>query len=137
MNYVESLRYLYSLADFERSGRFADRKDVEPVKALLEELGNPHLGRITVHIAGSKGKGSVAAMTESILRAAGLKTGLFTSPHLHRFVERIQVDGVPVSKEDWAAGVETVPYDAWVIRRLADGDVVEVKPGAPAEKPKK
>ncbi|MGE0057230.1 MAG: bifunctional folylpolyglutamate synthase/dihydrofolate synthase, partial [Dehalococcoidia bacterium] len=71
MNYVESLRYLYSLADFERSGRFADRTDVEPVKALLEELGNPHLGRITVHIAGSKGKGSVAAMTESILRAAG------------------------------------------------------------------
>lgn len=108
MNYVESLRYLYSLADFERSGRFADRTDVEPVKALLEELGNPHLGRITVHIAGSKGKGSVAAMTESILRAAGLKTGLYTSPHLHRFVERIQVDGVPVSTDDWAAGVEVV-----------------------------
>lgn len=108
MNYPESLRYLYSLADFERSGRFADRKDVEPVKALLEELGNPHLGRITVHIAGSKGKGSVAAMIESILRAAGLKTGLYTSPHLHRFTERIQIDGAEVTKEEWAAGVATV-----------------------------
>jgi dihydrofolate synthase/folylpolyglutamate synthase len=108
MTYVDSLRYLYTLADFERSGRFADRKDVAPVKALLEELGNPHLGRITVHIAGSKGKGSVAAMTESILRAAGLKTGLFTSPHLNRFVERIQIDGVPVSTDEGAAGVETV-----------------------------
>jgi dihydrofolate synthase/folylpolyglutamate synthase len=108
MNYVESLRYLYGLADFERTGRFADRKDVEPMKALLAELGNPHLGRLTVHIAGSKGKGSVAAMTESILRAAGLKTGLFTSPHLHRFVERIQINGVPVSTEDWAAGIDTV-----------------------------
>ena len=65
--------------------------------ALLEELGNPHLGRVTVHIAGSKGKGSVAAMVESMLRAAGLRTGLFTSPHLHRFPERIQIDGEPVS----------------------------------------
>ena len=93
MTYIESLRFLYSLADFERSGRFADREDVEPVRLLLAELDNPHLGRLTVHIAGSKGKGSVAAMTESILRAAGLKTGLFTSPHLHRFVERITVEG--------------------------------------------
>ena len=71
MNYIESLRYLYSLADFERSGRFADRPDLAPVLALLHELGDPHLGRVTVHIAGSKGKGSVAAMVESMLRAAG------------------------------------------------------------------
>ena len=97
MDYIESLRYLYSLADFERSGRFSERVDVAPVRALLEELGNPHLGRATVHIAGSKGKGSVAAMVESMLRAAGLRTGLFTSPHLHRFTERIQIDGAPVS----------------------------------------
>ena len=65
MTYLDSLRYLYSLADFERSGRFADRPDVMPMRALLEDLGDPHLGRITVHIAGSKGKGSVAAMVES------------------------------------------------------------------------
>lgn len=125
MNYVESLRYLYSLADFERTGRFADRKDVAPMLALLHELGDPHLGRLTVHIAGSKGKGSVAAMTASILSAAGLKPGLYTSPHLHRFTERIQVDGVPVTKEDWAAGVEAVKEAAdRVQERMPDRHLV-------------
>jgi dihydrofolate synthase/folylpolyglutamate synthase len=108
MNYLEALRYLYSLADFERSGRFADRPDVTPMLALLEELGNPHLGRPTIHIAGSKGKGSVAAMCSSTLQAAGLRTGLYTSPHLNRFVERIQLDGEPVAPQDFAAGVEQV-----------------------------
>ncbi len=108
MEYVDALRYLYSLADFERSGRFADRLDVAPMLALLEEMGNPHLGRITVHIAGSKGKGSVAAMVASMLKAAGLRTGLYTSPHLCRFTERIQVDGEPASSEEFAAGLAEV-----------------------------
>lgn len=108
MNYVESLAYLYSLADFERSGRFSSRADLAPVLALLRELDDPHLGRVTVHIAGSKGKGSVAAMIESILRAAGVRTGLFTSPHLHRFPERIQIDGVPVTREEFAEGLTEV-----------------------------
>ena len=108
VDYLEALRYLYSLADFERSGRFAERPDVAPVRLLLSELGDPHLGRVTVHIAGSKGKGSVAAMVESVVRAGGVKTGLFTSPHLNRFPERIQVDGQPVSNEEFAAGVAAV-----------------------------
>jgi dihydrofolate synthase/folylpolyglutamate synthase len=108
LDYVESLAYLYSLADFERSGRFADRPDVAPMRMLLAELGNPHLGRTTVHIAGSKGKGSVAAMVESILRHASQRTGLFTSPHLHRFTERIQVDGQPISTEEFAEGVSEI-----------------------------
>jgi dihydrofolate synthase/folylpolyglutamate synthase len=105
MDYIDSLRYLYSLADFERTGRFAERRDVAPMLALLEELGNPHLGRATVHIAGSKGKGSVAAMVESACRAAGLRTGLFTSPHLHRFTERIQIGGEAIGQSaEGAAG---------------------------------
>jgi dihydrofolate synthase/folylpolyglutamate synthase len=108
VDYLESLRYLYSLADFERSGRFSSRPDLAPVLALLHELDNPHLGRVTVHIAGSKGKGSVAAMVESVLRAAGQQTGLFTSPHLHRFPERIQIDGQPVTKEEFAEGLTEV-----------------------------
>src|SRR5690606_22273134 len=95
MDYIDALRYLYGLADFERSGRFTDRPDLEPMRQLLHDLGDPHLGRATVHIAGSKGKGSVAAMVESMLRAAGYRTGLFTSPHLHRFPERIQVASAP------------------------------------------
>jgi dihydrofolate synthase/folylpolyglutamate synthase len=108
MDYYEALRFLYSLADFERTGRFADRKDVAPVLALLEELGNPHLGRVTVHIAGSKGKGSVAAMVESILRAASLTTGLTTSPHLNRITERVQVNGEAVSQDEFAAAAGQV-----------------------------
>jgi dihydrofolate synthase/folylpolyglutamate synthase len=108
MDYVAALQYLYSLADFERSGRFADRPDVAPMLALLEELGNPHLGRPTVHVAGSKGKGSVAAMVASLLQAAGVSAGLYTSPHLHRFIERVQVGGQPVSSQEFAEGVARV-----------------------------
>jgi dihydrofolate synthase/folylpolyglutamate synthase len=102
MDYRESVDYLLSFADFERSGRFQDRPDVAPVLALLRGLGDPHLGRRTVHIAGSKGKGSVAAMVESVLRAAGHSTGLFTSPHLHSYTERIRVNGEPLAEGDWA-----------------------------------
>jgi dihydrofolate synthase/folylpolyglutamate synthase len=125
VDYVESLAYLYSLADFERSGRFSARTDVAPVLALLEELGNPHLGRVTLHIAGSKGKGSVAAMCESILRAAALRTGLFTSPHLHRFTERIQIDGQPVSSAEFAEGIEEIASAVErVTRRIPDRTLV-------------
>lgn len=108
MDYIGALKYLYSLADFERTGRFSARTDVEPVRALLRRLGDPHLGRVTVHIAGSKGKGSVAAMIASVLQEAGLRTGLYTSPHLHRFTERVQVDGEPVAAAEFASGLEQV-----------------------------
>ena len=114
-----------SLADFERTGRFADRADVEPVKALLEELDRPHLGPVTVHVAGSKGKGSVAAMVDSVLRATGLRTGLFTSPHLNRFTERIQIDGQPVSYEEFGAALDAVKAAAdQVGERMPDRQLV-------------
>ena len=102
MNYRQSIDYILSFADFERSGRFQHRPNVQPLLALLHRLGDPHLGRRTVHIAGSKGKGSVAAMLESILRAAKLRTGLFTSPHLHSYTERIRIDGEPIGEDEWA-----------------------------------
>ena len=121
MEYIDALRYLYGLADFERSGRFADRSDLAPVRALLAELGDPHLGRLTVHVAGSKGKGSVAAMVESMLRAGGLRTGLFTSPHLHRFPERIQVDGEPVSAQEFAEGMGEVAAAIERVRQRLPG----------------
>jgi dihydrofolate synthase/folylpolyglutamate synthase len=108
VDYLDSLRYLYGLADFERTGRYSSRPDLAPMRALLERLGNPHLGRLTLHVAGSKGKGSVAAMCDSVLRAAGLTTGLYTSPHLHRFRERIQVAGEPVTGAEFAAGLAEV-----------------------------
>jgi dihydrofolate synthase/folylpolyglutamate synthase len=102
MDYKAAAAYLLSFADFERSGRFQERPDVAPMLALLRRLGDPHLGQPTVHVAGSKGKGSVSAMVESILRASGLRTALFTSPHLHDFTERVRIDGEPISQETFA-----------------------------------
>jgi dihydrofolate synthase/folylpolyglutamate synthase len=84
---------------------------------LLRELGDPHAGRITVHVAGSKGKGSVAAMVASTLTAAGVRSGLTTSPHLHRFVERVMVDGQPVTPEAFAAAVARLPAAVEAVRR--------------------
>lgn len=75
---------------------------LERIRRLLGRLGNPHEKLKFVHIAGSNGKGSTAAMLSSVLTAAGLKTGLYTSPHLWRFHERFQVDGVPISGEELA-----------------------------------
>ena len=66
---------------------------LDRTRAALERLGNPQRRAVTVQIAGTNGKGSTAAMTDAILRAAGLRTGLYTSPHLSRFTERIRVNG--------------------------------------------
>jgi dihydrofolate synthase / folylpolyglutamate synthase len=103
VTYDEAIEWLLSFADFERSGRFQDRPDVAPMLALLERLGNPHRGRATVHIAGSKGKGSVAAMVDSILLAHGRRTGLYTSPHLERYTERIRLDHEPIPEGPFAS----------------------------------
>jgi dihydrofolate synthase/folylpolyglutamate synthase len=102
VNYAEAIAWLLSFADFETGGRFQERPDVAPMHTLLHRLGDPHVGRRTVHVAGSKGKGSVCAVVESILRAAGISTGLFTSPHLHDYTERIRTDGAPISRDDFA-----------------------------------
>ncbi len=108
MDYKAAVAYMLSFADFERSGRFQERPDVAPMLALLRRLGDPHLGQPTVHVAGSKGKGSVSAMVESILRASGLRTALFTSPHLHDFTERVRIDGEPISQETFARLIDEV-----------------------------
>ena len=106
MTYDEAIDWLLSFADFERSGRFQDRPDVAPMLALLERLGHPHLGRTTVHIAGSKGKGSVAAMVESILFHYPIGVGLYTSPHLYSYCERIRSCMEPISRSQFTSLVE-------------------------------
>jgi dihydrofolate synthase/folylpolyglutamate synthase len=108
VNYRESVQWLLSFADFERSGRFQDRPDVVPMLALLHVLGDPHLGRRTIHVAGSKGKGSVCAMVESVMRAAGYTTGLYTSPHLHSYTERVQINGQRLTPEGWTRHTASV-----------------------------
>ena len=93
-NYSEALEYLYSLT---HSGI---KLGLENTSNLLEYFENPHLGVRTVHISGTNGKGSTAAIIESILRTAGLKTGLYTSPHILDFRERIQINRSLIEKQD-------------------------------------
>ena len=81
---------------------------LERTRALLSALGDPHKALRFVHVAGTNGKGSTAAMLDSCLRAAGYKTGLFTSPYINRFNERVQVDGVPIPDGDLVRLVERV-----------------------------
>ncbi|MDE2816782.1 MAG: bifunctional folylpolyglutamate synthase/dihydrofolate synthase [Chloroflexota bacterium] len=106
MNYAESLRYLYSFIDWERGiGYGVDsppRFTLDRISALLRILDNPHQRFASIHLAGSKGKGSTAAILESVLRAAGLRTGLYTQPHLHTFRERVRINNGPISPETFA-----------------------------------
>lgn len=108
MKYADALDWLATLPDFERTGEFSARSDVAPMRALLAALGDPHLARATVHIAGSKGKGSTGALAESILRAAGVSTGYYISPHLHRYNERIRIDGAAIAPEAFGAALGRV-----------------------------
>src|SRR5262245_3062550 len=102
MTYEEALRYWFGRVNYEqRSPRPSDLK-LDRMRALLERLGNPQRRLRVVHVAGSKGKGSTSAMLAAVLQHAGHRTGLFTSPHLARVEERIQVNGAPVSPEELA-----------------------------------
>ena len=100
--YVEALSYLYGFADMERGIGFSSRSPREftfdRVRRMLQFLGNPQQGLRFVHVAGSKGKGSTSAMIASVAKAAGLRTGLYTQPHLHSFTERIMVDLTPIDR---------------------------------------
>lgn len=96
----DAFAFWYGLINFEqRSANPADLK-LDRMRALLSRLGNPHQRLRIVHVAGTKGKGSTSAMLASILRKAGYRTGLFTSPHLVRVEERFQVDGEPISSDE-------------------------------------
>jgi len=111
MNYSETIAYLYSLTDYEkmRLERYTpETHDLARVERLLAAEDNPQRHFPAVHIAGSKGKGSTAAMCEACLRAAGFRTGFYISPHLHTFRERIQVDGRKIAREEVAALVEEI-----------------------------
>ena len=102
MNAAQAIEYIHSVCwkgSIPGLGR---------TQTLLEKMGNPEKKLKFVHIAGTNGKGSTAAMTASILRKAGYRTGLYTSPYIYRFHERMQVDGEEISDEDLAAVTEFV-----------------------------
>ncbi len=106
LDYPAAVEYILSFADFERSSRTAMVFDTSRMEALLEDLGRPHLATPSVHIAGTKGKGSTAAMIAAILTASGRRTGLYTSPHLHSFTERIRIDSRPIAEAAFAELVQ-------------------------------
>jgi dihydrofolate synthase / folylpolyglutamate synthase len=111
VTYAEALRWLYRFTDYEMTPlatATAARLELAPLRDLLARLGDPQRGRHSVHITGSKGKGSTAAMVEAILRAAGERTGLYTSPHLHHETERIRVDGEPIDRDTFIRLIDAI-----------------------------
>jgi dihydrofolate synthase/folylpolyglutamate synthase len=100
MTYEQALAFWYGRINYEHKSPSAGDFKLNRMRTLLRLLGNPHERLRIVHVAGSKGKGSTSAMLASVLRSAGYHTGLFTSPHLVRVEERIQVDNEPVSHEE-------------------------------------
>jgi len=100
MNYQETIDYLFAkLPMFSRIGAAAFKKDLVNIQKLCDFLNDPHKKFRSVHVAGTNGKGSVSHMLAAILQTAGYKTGLYTSPHLKDFRERIKIDGEMVSQE--------------------------------------
>lgn len=99
MNYKQTLDYLYGkLPMFTRVGAVAFKKDLHNTIAMCEKLGNPQQKFKTIHVGGTNGKGSTSHMLAAIFQQAGYKTGLYTSPHLKDFRERIRINGVMVSE---------------------------------------
>jgi dihydrofolate synthase/folylpolyglutamate synthase len=100
--YQAALDFIYSFVDYETSHqpRSPLNYDLRRMDELLARVGNPHLAAKTVHIAGTKGKGSTAAMVASVLAESGYVTGLYTSPHLVDISERMRINGRPVSKNE-------------------------------------
>jgi dihydrofolate synthase / folylpolyglutamate synthase len=101
-DYQEALRWLYG------TQRFGIKLGLEKMERLLHELDLPGKGQRVVHVAGTNGKGSVCAMIDAVCRAQGYRTGLFTSPHLVTYRERIQVDGEMIAGEKATEGLATI-----------------------------
>jgi dihydrofolate synthase/folylpolyglutamate synthase len=107
MTYPESVRFLYALGNEVKTIKLG----LDRIRAVLDALGNPQRAYRVVHVAGTNGKGSVCAMIDAGLRAAGIRSGLFTSPHLIEPTERIQIDGLPVSHQEFERAFNAV-HDA-------------------------
>ena len=117
MNYPDSVQFLYALGNEIKTAKLG----LERIRTALEALGNPQDKLRFIHIAGTNGKGSTCAMIEGGLRAAGRRTGLFTSPHLAEPTERIRIDGIPVSAAQFAEAFRRV--HECVDRLAAEGAV--------------
>jgi len=121
MDYQQALDYIDSYTDYEKTPmpHAAANYDLRRVDELLARLGNPHLKARSVHIAGTKGKGSVAAMVASVLTVSGYTTGLYTSPHLHTLRERIRVNDKLISEDELVALVEKLKPEVEAVNQKA------------------
>jgi len=111
MNYRQAEEYLNTFTNYEQIPGVSYAEpgySLNHIEELLNRMGNPHLAAETIHIAGTKGKGSVAAMIAQVLTTSGYKTALYTSPHLHTLRERIRVDGSLISEAEFAAAMAEV-----------------------------
>jgi len=109
--YLQALDYLNQFINYERQRSApysAETLNLDRMRTLLDRLGNPHQAFPSIHVAGTKGKGSTAAMIDAILRAAGYRAGLYTSPHLHTFRERMRVNGELIARDAFAALVDEI-----------------------------
>ncbi len=121
MDYRQAEAYIFSYTDYEKMPVPHDSAnyDLRRMDELLARLGNPHLGARSVHIAGTKGKGSVAAMVASALSDSGYKTGLYTSPHLHTWRERMRVNGELITEAEFVALVAKIKPEVEAVNRRA------------------
>ncbi len=122
MNYPDSVRFLYALGNELKTAKFG----LERISRLMAALGNPQRRPARfIHVAGTNGKGSTCAMIERGLRAAGFRTGLFTSPHLLEPTERIRIDGEPVTADEFTRAFQVVHRTA---EALIDAGEIDLHP---------
>jgi dihydrofolate synthase / folylpolyglutamate synthase len=128
MNYNEAISYVYQFSNYEAVPRphADDNYDLRRVYEILQRLGNPHLKAKSLHITGTNGKGSTAAMLASVLSAAGYKTGLYTSPHLITSRERLMIDGQMISEAELADIVTRLKPQVEAVNQKATYGVLTV-----------
>jgi dihydrofolate synthase/folylpolyglutamate synthase len=127
--YQETLDYIYSFVDFSRSHQVdldLENFDLSRMKKVMEMLDSPQHQFRSMHVAGSKGKGSVSAFCAAILQQAGYKVGLYTSPHLRDFEERIQVNRVPISRKTLVDYVEEIKPTVAAVPGLTTFEIMTV-----------
>ncbi len=125
--YQATLDYIYSFVDFSRKRNLtADEAhfDLGRMRSFAARLGNPQQAYPVIHIAGTKGKGSVASLCARALQEAGYRVGLYTSPHMQEFTERIRVDGEPIAPQTLAALVEEIKPHVAAVPRLTTFEII-------------